>query len=210
MSSFNLIQVISEPTRVVNDCSSLIDLAFVSVPGMVQSCETIPPLANSDHLGIHLIMTTKLKKKVLLDESDTDMYWSSFKHYFLQIMEICIPHVLVKTKRNVPWFNKEITLAVRKHNLLHRHAKVTKSAKNEAKYRTMRNKVVSLLRKSKQGYFDELNQADNREFWKIIMKQLNNNILHCKLAAPQLILVSTKPMLSIIFSMVALIKTVPH
>lgn len=61
MSSFNLSQVISEPTRVVNDCSSLIDFAFVSVPGTVQLCETIPPLGNSDHLGIHLIMSTKLK-----------------------------------------------------------------------------------------------------------------------------------------------------
>ena len=203
MSSFNLTQVISEPTRVVNDCSSLIDLAFVSVPVMVQSCETIPPLANSDHLGIHLIMATKLKRnllkpqlrkiwrynladfdqagelldsiewEVLLDESDVDMYWSSFKHYFLQIMEVCIPYALVKTKKDVPWFSKEITQAVRKRNLLHRRAKVTKSAENEAKYHTMQNKVVSLLHKSKQSYFDKLNQADNREFWKI-MKQLNN------------------------------------
>ena len=174
MSSFNLTQVISEPTRIVNDCSSLIDLAFVSIPGMVQSCKTIPPLGNSDHLGIHLTMTTKLKKnplkpqlrkvwrynladfnqavelldsvewKSLLDERDVDMYWSSFKHYFLQIMEICIPHALVKTKRNVPWFNKEIKQAICKRNLLHRRAKVTKSAEVEAKFRAMRNKELCL------------------------------------------------------------------
>ena len=40
--------------------------------------------------------------------------------------------------------------AVCKCNLLYCRAKVTKSAENEAKYRTIRNEVVSLLRKSKQ------------------------------------------------------------
>ena len=170
---------------------------------MVQSCETIPPLANSDHLGIHLIMSTKLKKnplkpqlrnvwrynladfnqavelldsvewEALLDESDVDVYWSSFKHYFLQIMEICIPHALVKTKRNIPWFNKEIKQAIRKRNQLHRQAKVIRSAESEAKFRAMRNKVVSLLRESKLAFFGKLNQANNKEFWKI-MKFFNN------------------------------------
>ena len=204
MSSFNLSQVISEPTRVVNDCSSLIDLAFVSVPGTVQLCETIPPLGNSDHLGIHLIMSTKLKMnsqksqlrniwrynladfdqamelldsmewETLLDDNDVDVYWSSFKHYFLQIMEICIPHAMVKTKKNVPWLNKEVIQAIRKRNLLYRRAKNSNTAVNQAKYRTMRNKVVCILRESKQRYFDKLNQADKNEFWKI-MKQCNNN-----------------------------------
>ena len=109
----------------------------------------------------------------LLDESDVDVYWSSFKHYFLQIMEICIPHTLVKTKRDVPWFNKEIKQAIRKRNQLHRQVKVTKSSESKAKFSAMRNKVVSLLRESKQAFFGKLNQANNKEFWKT-MKILNN------------------------------------
>ena len=62
MSSFSLCQVVSEPTRVVKNSSTLIDLAFVSFLGMVQLCETLPPLANSDHLGIHLNLSAKLHK----------------------------------------------------------------------------------------------------------------------------------------------------
>ena len=61
MSSFNLLQVVSEPITT----SSLIDLVFVSTPNMVHLCETIPPLATSDHLGIHLILSTKLHKSDL-------------------------------------------------------------------------------------------------------------------------------------------------
>ena len=38
---------------------SLIDLVFMSNPSVLESCNIIPPLANSDHLGIYL----KLKWK---------------------------------------------------------------------------------------------------------------------------------------------------
>ena len=71
-------------------------------------------------------------------------------------MEICIPYALVKNNRNVPWFNKEITQAMRKHNLLHRRAKVTKSAEIEAKFRAMRNKVVSLMQEQASIYLSNL------------------------------------------------------
>ena len=115
MSSFCLSQIVSEPTRIVNSTSTLIDLAFTSTHRMVQLCETIPPLANSDHLGIHLILSIKLHKnniqkpqtrKVwqynlanfdqavellesiewenLLSNTDSSLYWSTWKPYFLQ------------------------------------------------------------------------------------------------------------------------------
>ena len=107
-------QVISEPTRVVNDCSSLIDLAFVSVPGMVHLCEAIPPLCKSNHLGIHLIMPTKLNRNLLKPQLCNIWRYNLIKLYgaidsmewetslSLQIMEICIRYALVKTKKNVP------------------------------------------------------------------------------------------------------------
>ena len=88
-------------------------------------------------------------------------------------MEICIPHALAKTKRNVSWFNKEIKWAIRERNQLHHRAKVTKSSEVKAKFHAMRNKVVSLLCESKLAFFGKLNQANNKEFWKT-MKLLNN------------------------------------
>lgn len=30
------------------------------------------------------------------------------KNYFLQVMELCIPHSVVKVKRDLLWINKEI------------------------------------------------------------------------------------------------------
>ena len=141
----------SEPTRVVNSTSTLIDLAFVSTRRMVQFCETIPPLANSDHLGIYLHLSNKLCKNIqkpqtrkiwqynladfdqavelleaiewehLLNDSDPSLYWSAWKHYFLQIMDIFIPHITVNTKKfgNIPWINNEIKKAMKKRNTLY-------------------------------------------------------------------------------------------
>ena len=56
MHSFSLLQVVTEPTRIRNDdSSSLIDLVLMSSPENLIECETIPPLVNSDHLGISKI-----------------------------------------------------------------------------------------------------------------------------------------------------------
>ena len=49
VSSFNLCQVVMEPTQVSSSSSTLIDLIFVSSINLIQSCKTIPALANADH-----------------------------------------------------------------------------------------------------------------------------------------------------------------
>ena len=61
VSSFNLSQVVTEPTRVSNSVSSLIDLIFVSssVSVIKFSYTTIPPLANADHYRLHLSLSTQ-------------------------------------------------------------------------------------------------------------------------------------------------------
>ena len=59
-TSFNLTQVVKDPTRVCNSSSTLIDLIFVSHSVNVNLCSTIPPLLN---LGLHLCMSMKCLKK---------------------------------------------------------------------------------------------------------------------------------------------------
>ena len=56
-NSFSLTQVVTEPTRISNS-STLVDLIFLSSPSQLSSCVTIPPLANSDHLGLQLSLST--------------------------------------------------------------------------------------------------------------------------------------------------------
>ena len=53
----NLIQtsLVTDTTHVnTNGTATLIDLALVSTPSLLQNCEVIPPIGNSDHNGILL------------------------------------------------------------------------------------------------------------------------------------------------------------
>ena len=55
LHSFTLSEIVTKTTCMGNDgSSSRIDLVFMSVPENLSECETVPPLANSDHLGIYI------------------------------------------------------------------------------------------------------------------------------------------------------------
>ena len=200
-SSFNLSQVVSEPTRVTHNSCTLIDLAFVSSPSQVLSCSTIPHLANSDHNGLHLTISIKSPRKhnipilrkiwkyteadyyaisQCLDEVDWDLIltgnvdtcWQNWKSSFLDVMHNCIPNLTVKSNNRVPWINKPILQAMHKRKLLFRAAKQSGDPSNLMLYHRQRNHVTSPLRESKQKFFDNLVSADSKEFWKSV-KRLN-------------------------------------
>ena len=62
--SFSLEQVVPSYTHVSpNGSTSLIDLAFLSIPTLLRSCSVIPPLANSDHFGLLLDIKWKTNTK---------------------------------------------------------------------------------------------------------------------------------------------------
>ena len=88
-------------------------------------------------------------------------------------MEICIPHAVLKLKRNVPWMNRAIADAMKQRNILFHAAKRSDRPLDSAKYNLKRNEVTTMLRNSKQSFFDRLNSADAKSFWKS-MKLLNN------------------------------------
>ena len=197
-SSFNLTQIVSEPTRVSCFSKTLIDLIFVSSINCIQSCTTVPPLANADHYGLQLIFSIASsrtpsetvprnvwryhladwdKAAELLDSIewdsllslDVDEQWVTWKNYFLQIMELCIPHTIAKVKKNLPWINKRILNTIKKRDALFRVAKSTGRSLDRSKYNQKRNLVVGMLRESKHTFFNQrLNNADCKTFWKTI------------------------------------------
>ena len=66
----------------------------------------------------------------------------------------------------------EISLAIKKRNTLFRAAKRSGKPADRAKYTAKRNQTTALLRKSKQSFFNKLNNADAKTFWKFV-KSLN-------------------------------------
>ena len=63
LSSFNLCQVVQEPSRVASSSNAtLIDLTLVSNIEEVEGCSVLPLLMNSDHNGISMTVTKTLTK----------------------------------------------------------------------------------------------------------------------------------------------------
>ena len=111
---------------------------------------------------------------------DVNQYWSTWKHYFLQILELCIPHTVANVKRNPPWITKNVLNAIKKRDKLFRTAKSTGNPADCVKYNRKRNEVVSMLRECKQSFFNlQLNNADTKTFWKTVcsLKQMSSSTI---------------------------------
>ena len=64
--------------------------------------------------------------------------------------------------------NSAIGKAIKKRDSLFHIAKCSRKPTDRAKYDAQRNKVVSMIRQSKQLYFDKMDSADSSNFWKFV------------------------------------------
>ena len=198
-NSLALTQVVSDAiAHYSSNSNSLIDLIFLSSPNNLIFCETIPPLSNSDHLGLQLEVSipkpkrnpTRRVRKVwryayadfnladqmisaidwdtLFSSNDINISWSNWRDKFLQVMDACIPKVTIKGRKNLPWLTKPVIQAMRKRNRTFHTAKKSKSPGDWDKYKIVRNKVVAMLQLNKRQYFYKLKFSSCKEFWKAI------------------------------------------
>ena len=109
----------------------------------------------------------------LLVTSDIQLSWTCFKHTFLDIMESCIPRTVLPNRRNLPWLNKKIIQLIRRRNCYFRKAHFNGKAEDLEKFKQLRNRIVTELRRAKQTFFTQLHPRNQKEFWKVV-KSLNS------------------------------------
>ena len=98
----------------------------------------------------------------------------------MQIMELCIPHVMTKVKRNVPWMNSGIIKAIKHRNRLFPIAKRSDRPIDRIKYNVKRNQIVSLLRNSiNKNFMIHLNMLTQKCFGKLLYRLTNACLFHC-------------------------------
>ena len=192
-NSLGLTQVVNSPTHLSSSGSSLIDLVFLSSPSFLQTCSTLPPLLNSDHLGLFIRLrwqksnrsTSHSSRTIwrydfadwdracdlisstdwesVLDFDDVNDCWLNLKSHFLEIIELCVPKAVLPKRQNLPWLTKPIIQAIRRRNLLFKQAKLSGDF---TKYKACRNKIVQQLRLAKQQFFSHLDPKCPKNFWK--------------------------------------------
>ena len=115
---------------------------------------------------------------VLLDDLDWDTIlindvnssWTRWKNSFLYAVGRCIPKVTIKSEKRVPWVTHAIKQAMRKRGALFRKAKCSGCSADYQLYKHHRNRVLSMLRDSRQSFFNNLDAANSKEFWKAVRK----------------------------------------
>ena len=200
LSTFALSQVVPHATHTsLRGKSTLIDLALVPSSTEVVSCAVVPPIANSDHNGVQLVLRqqtpgkqcTTNKRRIwryaradwthannLLQAEcwddllhlDANEAWTQWESRFMAIMEQCIPHSQATKQQNLPWVTKQVLAAMRKRNQLFRKAQRHGDSTTRGKYTSARNKALKLLKQAKRMYFAGL-KPNSKQFWKTVKLQ---------------------------------------
>ena len=157
------------------------------------SCSTCAPLASSDHRSIQLSLNwakcpaTKVTRRIWnysradweticrilvtlpSPTDDIDLSWISWKSHLLRVLSSHIPTKVCRVKKSLPWISSEVLNLFRKRDIAFSQFNATNSNFYLNKFRLLRNKSVSVLRKSKCKFFEHLASLirSPKQFWSL-------------------------------------------
>ena len=170
-------QVVTEPTRVTESSSNILDLFFTNNETLVNQVHVIPGIG--DHEAVFIESSLRPMKKVtspreifqyhkadyegfkaeLRDytsdflskapSTDINTLWKDFKTKIHQLMEKFIPQKLIRgNKTHKPWIDKHVRTLQRKRNKLFKKQRASHRAKDISHYRHIKAKVQKAERQA--------------------------------------------------------------
>ena len=203
----------------------------------MSSCETIPPLCNSDHYGVSTrielrssiyrspykgrlvwrynyadlsLASTLIENTnwdLLFSGDNIDLSWTSWHQCFLSIMKESIPNSTLRSRQNLSWLNKQLVQAMYRKKIF-KQAKITGDF---SKYKIVCDKTLQQLCFAKYSYLAQLNPRDSKSFWKTVkITRIKNQFQHYYRGKQSLPLVLIKQICSMISSALVLILSFLH
>ena len=200
---YNLEQIQLEPTRVTQTTANVLDLFFTSNASLINSISVTPGFG--DHFAVladsslkpevHKKPPRKIfqygKAKMAELKSDLDAFvntslgdfnsstveenWVSFKTELFDKMDKYIPSKMSSTRRNVPWFNRDLHKMRRKQQRLYNSAKTSGNPRLWEKFREHRKNYNKALRQAENNHIRNLfSQEDNKDNNKAFYKYIKN------------------------------------
>ena len=187
LESNNLAQLITEPTRVTSNSSTILDLVITNCPECFSASGTLSPPSNCDHSVIFASMnlithrSRSYKRQVwnfnnvnsadlncelsqmdwfslCENTNDIDETYSCWYSHFRSIIEKYIPLKMVTIRPNdKPWMDSEVRHAIRRRDRLLRIHNIRPSPVTWESYRAQRNFVTSLIRFAKKPFYERAN-----------------------------------------------------
>jgi len=181
MKTFDLSQIINEPTRVTTESQTILDLIFCSdVNNITQS--GVLPCKISDHNVVfctrkvskgffnkHNVAKIRCMKNydsdVFVDKlnsvnwfeeietEDVNIAWSNFSKRFIDVIDSVAPVKAVRIKQNTEhWFNGEILNLISKRDKAWYQFRKDNSSESFQTYKTLRNKTQITIKKAKKDF----------------------------------------------------------
>ena len=107
-----------------------------------------------------------------LKHEDINIYSANITEKILEISKLCIPNKIIRIRPSEPtWMNSSIKKLIRKRKRAFRKAKRSQSPAHWAKFKQIRNDVVTAIRQSKKSLLDNLanklknNTLTSRDWW---------------------------------------------
>ena len=186
--SQNYTQLIYEPTRVVSNCSSCIDLIFMNNQSIISNAGVRSQIGNCDHCPIFISLNkiiTKPKsfkrwvwdlkrgdfnkfRSLLLDAAWENCYShenfddvvNEWMSLFTSIAEECVPHYETTIRPcDKSFMNSNLRRLMRKRDRLHSIFHRTNDPNIGQQYKDIRNQVVSEVRKAKEEILKHTDQC---------------------------------------------------
>ena len=203
---FNMVNVITDPTRITCTSESLIDLILTTKDHLVRSTGVVP-LGISDHSLVYTTLKLTSKRpppKIIrvrnfknfnktdfmtdveripfhvlevFDDKD-DALWG-WEQLFKDVCNTHAPYKDVKARSmSHPWINTTIRLKMNRRFKLFKKAISTNNTEIWAEYKKIRNEVTSAIRKAKSEHFkDQLADIKtSAEYWNLLTKATNPKV----------------------------------
>jgi hypothetical protein len=112
--------------------------------------------------------------------SPTDQLWLTFRQGLEQAIQKFVPSRTLKSKSGLPWISKKIKSMIRKKEKLYRKMRQSKSQIDTDKFRQMRHKCQSEIRKAYNTFLDGIISPDPKQppkrFWSYIKSLRKDNV----------------------------------
>ena len=198
MTSYNFSQIVSEPTRITQTTEKLIDVIYVNNTDIINHVGTINSDLISDHRTVFCELSLLVgrpepqvityrdfkyfsQERFLIDLNaihwDLIFYMNDIEEKILflnaNILNIFDKHAPYRTsritKRYTPWITNTIEQMMKDRDKALSRFKRSKNANDYALYKSLRNMVVSAIRREKGAYLQHVQgEGSARQLWKAL------------------------------------------
>ncbi len=145
-----------------------------------QTKRTVYNYKKGDFNGLREALNLLNLSDIVSSENDVDIAWMKWKDAFVTAVDTYIPKFTTKSKSSPPYVTSDLVHEIRKKETLREKVKKSNSPELWERFRDLRRKIKSEIRKKKREYIQGLAESvrdNSKEFWRFFKYKSNKSTL---------------------------------